>query len=106
MELGYSVKVIFARIALEGYCPHAADIGETMDNTSFSIMRYRVNKFVSVGNSDMSEILENSENFDAIFLNYNLLFILESDFFREEIYRMLNNPEDITYKCLLKKVTK
>ncbi len=54
----------------------------------------------------MSEILENSENFDAIFLNYNLLFILESDFFREEIYRMLNNPEDITYKCLLKKVTK
>ncbi|WP_377311978.1 hypothetical protein [Photorhabdus akhurstii] len=54
----------------------------------------------------MSEILENSENFDAIFLNYNLLFILESDFFREEIYHMLNNPEDITYKCLLKKVTK
>lgn len=57
-------------------------------------------------NGNIYEILENSENFDAIFLNYNLPFILESDFFREETDYTLNNPEDITYKCFLKKVTK
>ncbi|MCK3668339.1 hypothetical protein [Photorhabdus noenieputensis] len=55
-------------ITLEGYCPFvAADIEETMNNTLVSIIRHRINKFVSVGNSNIFEILGNGGDFDDIF---------------------------------------
>ncbi len=76
-----------------------------MNNTLFSIMRHRVNKFVSVRNSNIFEILKSGRNFDAIFLNANILFILEGDSFQEETYHVLNSLEYITHKYFFKKIS-